>query len=124
MKKLVLILILGFSAAALAGKDTFTGTAGAMFNIDSYDPVSQTYELTYLKYPAQGPLITTPEYLAAAIPSINLERIKRNPDSIKDHQYQTDKTIYFLMPEAVQARKKKLAGSDKKSKELPKPARE
>lgn len=115
MKNLMIIasfLIQGLalqSPSAFASKDKFTALPGAMFNIDSYDPVSQTYSLTYLKYPAQGPLVTTPEFLAKAIPSINLDRIKRSPGSVVDQQFQTDQTLYLLMPEAIEARKKKLS---------------
>jgi hypothetical protein len=108
---------LALSNPASAAKDKFTALPGAMFNIDSYDPVTQTYALTYLKYPAQGPLVTTPEYLAQAIPAIKLERLKRSPDSVVSQQYQTDQTLYLLMPEAIEARKKKFSNEpDKPSK--------
>jgi hypothetical protein len=112
-----------YAQPASASKKTFTALPGAMFNIDSYDPVSQTYELTYLKYPAQGPLITTPEYLAQAIPTIKLERIQRSPDAVINQQYQTDKTLYLLMPEAIEERKKALnPGAPEKTKADSKPA--
>lgn len=82
-----------------------------LIDIESYDPTSQTFEITDLKYPAQGPLILTPEELVKCIPSLDIERVRRAPTSVIHEQYQTEREMMFLSPKQIADRKKRLKHS-------------
>ena len=116
MNNTILSLILLFSVTAFADRP-WTMDSGATITIDSYDPETKTYELTYLEFPAQGPLITTAAHLAKSIKAINLERIKRNPTSVLTNQFTTDKDLVLLLPEQVDALKPKAKLAKKKTEE-------
>ncbi len=113
MKNTIIALMILFSATAFAERP-WTMASGTTITIDTYDPVTKTFELTYLEFPAQGPLITTAPELAKAIKALNLERIKRNPTSILESQYTTDKELVLLLPEQVEALKPKVKPKEKK----------
>jgi len=108
IQMIFIAFLLMFSGGVFADRP-WTMDSGATITIDSWDPETKTFEVTYLEYPAQGPLITTPEHLAKAIKALNLERIKRDPKSIVETQFTTDKDMVLLLPEEVEARKPKAA---------------
>lgn len=73
--------------------------------IHSYDPETRTYDIKLIKYPRQGPFITTPEEVCKGISALNLERVLRSPSSIVGNQYTTDRTILLLPPKLVENRR-------------------
>lgn len=115
MKYIMAILILLSSFPAFAKQKPFPMSASAVIEVDLWDPATQTYELTLLEAPGQGPLIATPEEMARTIKALNLDKIKRNPTSIVKNQYKTDKVMMLLPPDLVEARKAKLSGKKEKN---------
>lgn len=111
MTKLMLVIAFSFVSFAHAAGDKgyVKMDAKQPIEIDSWDSSSQTYEITNLNYPGQGPLIVTPEELARTVPEIKLQDIKNDPESIVKSQYKkTSKQMNLLGPELLEARRKKL----------------
>ncbi len=104
MKQILFTLIIFCGFPALADRP-WTMDSGTTISVDSWDPITRTYELTYLEQPGQGPLITTQKELARCIKAINLGRIIRDPTSVLSAQYTTDRDLVLLLPEQVEARK-------------------
>ena len=111
----ILILLTGMIATAqdkrVVKQKPFPMSAEAVIEVDSWNSESQTYEITLLEAPGQGPLIATPEEMARCIKAINLAKIKRAPESILKNQYKTDKVMMLLPPDLVEERKLKLKGN-------------
>ena len=103
-------LLLFVHMTTMAGKseNEIPMYAGEVIEIDSYDTVSQTYEVNSIKYPGQGPLIVTPQNLAKSVTAVDLKKILKDPKSIVQNQYKTDKTMMLLPPSLVEERKNKL----------------
>lgn len=116
MKTLILVSLMFFSSVVFAARDTSWVDAKTLIEVQSYDAKSDTYEIVVPGYQGQGPIITTPEDLVKAIPTLSLKRVEADPSSVVKNQYTIDKKLVYLMPEAVAKRKAKLSPDSKKPK--------
>jgi hypothetical protein len=99
----ILIALFLFGAQAFADGETID--AKTLVEIDSFDPKTRTYELVAVEFPGQGPLVVTSEELARIIPTLSLDRLKRDPEQVLHNQYTIDKQAKLLTPEQVEKRK-------------------
>jgi hypothetical protein len=107
LRKLVFIMICVLVANGNATTETkktkpvpraFPMKSKEMVEVLSYDPVKKVYAISNLTYWGQGPIYVTPEDLAKAIPTLNLDRILRDPNSILTNQYLTDRPMMIKVP--------------------------
>ncbi len=107
-KATAIVICLLWTGVALNAEQHWGMDAKEPIVIKSYDPVTQTYEIEDTTYPAQGPLIVTPEVLKKCVEAISLDKIRRDPTSVIGNNYVTDKWMFLLTDEELEARKKQL----------------
>ena len=89
MKYLTMLCLTG-SLAFAAIDDEPPIRAGTLIEIQAWDARSRTYDITMPAFSAQGPNYATLPALIKAVPSLNTNRIKANPDSIVGMTYKLD----------------------------------
>lgn len=81
-------------------------SAEHLIEIKSYDPKTQSYEVFAVQFPGEDATFVTPEGLAKAIKTIDLNRIKKLPKSIIGQQFKTDQALPGLTDEELKLRSK------------------
>lgn len=112
--KLVVLFLVAFQISVVTAKekqklDTVYGSElpfmkGVMVEIKSYDADTQTFEVASPEFTGEGESYVTPEGLKKGLHSLDLSRIKSDPQSIVGNQYKTDAEIPTLFPEEKAAR--------------------
>lgn len=103
--KVYFVVMLTFVSFIAKAQHSFPMAKNTPIKINSYDPTSKTFDITAIQYPGQGPLTTTAEELSKAIHGLRLKRLERNPSSVVDLQFTTNKKMILLPPTLVEARK-------------------
>ncbi len=103
-------LMTSIAVQAAEPKDTKYGSdlpflEGVLIEIQSYDPETQTYQVSSPEFTGEGEAYVTPEGLARGVKAINLDLIKRKPTSIVGQQFKTDQKVPTLFDEEREARK-------------------
>lgn len=81
---------------------------GAMIEVNSYDPVSETYSLILVNERAVGPNVATIQDLAKAVSTLNAKTLQEKPNAILTNQYLLDNELRLLSERGVALRKKQL----------------
>lgn len=78
-----------------------------LIEVGSYQESSNTYEIIDVKLRGQGPFYATMDDLVKSVPSLKMDRLKKNPQSIVSNQYQIDVPLRLLAPMEIEQLSKK-----------------